>query len=197
MRSTKIILKKDVANLGEEGDVKVVKCGYARNYLFPNGLAVDYSLRNRNILERQRGLLEKRKLMKKENAKELKAKLEAEKISISVASGDKGRLYGTVTNMQIEEEIKKLGYDIDKKKIELKEHIKFSGNYKVLIRLYEDITASVDLEVIAKIEEKKEDKRQKRRRRYEDRYDERYDEKSDNAQKEANIDDAEKEESAE
>ncbi|HRU43666.1 MAG TPA: 50S ribosomal protein L9 [Spirochaetota bacterium] len=172
MRSTKIILKKDVANLGEEGDVKVVKCGYARNYLFPNGLAVDYSLRNRNILERQRGLLEKRKLMKKENAKELKAKLEAEKISISVASGDKGRLYGTVTNMQIEEEIKKLGYDIDKKKIELKEHIKFSGNYKVLIRLYEDITASVDLEVIAKIEEKKEDKRQKRRKKIKDRREE-------------------------
>lgn len=173
MGNTKIILKKDVASLGEEGDVKVVKCGYARNYLFPNGLAVDYSVQNRNILERQKGLLEKRKLMKKENAKELKAKLETEKISISIACGDNGRLYGTVTNMQVEEEIKKLGYEIDKKKIELKEHIKFSGNYKILVHLYEDITASVDLEVLAKVEEKKEERKQKRRKRYDDRYEER------------------------
>lgn len=195
MGNTKIILKKDVVSLGEEGDVKVVKCGYARNYLFPNGLAVDYSVQNRNILERQKGLLEKRKLMKKENAKELKAKLETEKISISIASGDKGRLYGTVTNMQVEEEIKKLGYDIDKKKIELKEHIKFSGNYKILVHLYEDIIASVDLEVLAKAEEKKEERKQKRRRRYEDRYDDRYDEKSEDVKKEADIEVAETEKS--
>ncbi len=187
MGNTKIILKKDVVSLGEEGDVKVVKCGYARNYLFPNGLAVDYSVQNRNILERQKGLLEKRKLMKKENAKELKAKLETEKISISVASGDKGRLYGTVTNMQVEEEIKKLGYDIDKKKIELKEHIKLSGNYKILVHLYEDIIASVDLEVLAKVEEKKEERKQKRRKRYEDRYDDRYEERPEDVKKEADV----------
>ena len=166
MGNIKIILKKDIPNLGEEGDIKNVKKGYARNFLFPNNLAVDYSLKNRNVFEKQKDAIEKRKLQKKENAQALKEKLENEKISLTITAGDKGRLYGTVTTQLILDEILKLGYTIDRRIIELKDHIKFAGTYKFSIHLYQDIYAVMDLNVIAKKEEKKEDTRPKRKKRY-------------------------------
>jgi large subunit ribosomal protein L9 len=170
MRNIQIILKKDVTNLGEEGDIKNVKPGYARNFLFPRNLAVDYSLKNRNVFDKQKDAIEKRKLQKKENAAELKAKLENEKISISISSGDKGRLYGTVTSTQIIEELTKLGYHVDRKMIELKEHIKFAGNYKFTVHIYQDIYATLELNVLAKKEEKKEDTRPMRRKKRFNKY---------------------------
>jgi large subunit ribosomal protein L9 len=166
MGNIKVILKKDIPNLGEEGDIKNVKKGYARNFLFPKKIAVDYSLSNRNIFEKQKDAIEKRKLQKKENAKELMEKLEKEKISITITSGDKGRLYGTVTSSLIVDEINKLGYTLDRKAIELKEHIKFAGTYKFTVHIYQDIYATLELTVIAKKEEKKEDTRPKRKRRF-------------------------------
>ncbi|OHD10867.1 MAG: 50S ribosomal protein L9 [Spirochaetes bacterium GWC1_27_15] len=172
MSNVKIILKKDVNNLGEEGDVKVVKSGYARNFLFPKGLAVDYSLQNRNIFERQQAFIEKKKLEKKDNAKQLKEKIEALKLSVTVSAGDKGRLYGTVTSTQVADELTKSGFNIDRKKIELKEHIKFVGNYKINIHLYQDIYSTLDLSVLAKVEEKKEDQRPRRKKKFERRYEE-------------------------
>jgi len=162
MGTIKVILKKDVANLGEEGDIKIVKAGYARNFLFPKGLAVDYSLKNRNILEKQKELIEKKRLAKKENAKELKEKLENLKISIAIQAGEKGRLYGTVTTAQVAEELHKLGFDIEKKKIEIKEHIKVAGTYKAYIHIYQDISATIELEIIPKYEEKKHTERKGR-----------------------------------
>ncbi len=168
----KVILKKDIPSLGEEGDVEIVKVGYARNYLFPNGLAVDYSLKNRNLLKRQTDAIAKKKLEKKENSLQLKQKLEEVKISIEISAGDKGRLYGTVTTNHIFDELTKLGFSLEKKKIELKEHIKFAGAYKFTVHIYQDISAEVTLEVIAKQEEKKEDtRRPKRKKRFDNRYD--------------------------
>lgn len=171
MGSTKIILRQDVPGLGEEGDIKIVKRGYALNYLFPNGLAVDYCLKNKNILEKQKDVIEKKKLAKKENATALKAKLETEKVSIEVPAGEKGRLYGTVTSMQIEEKIKALGYDsIDKKNIVIKDHIKSGGKYKFEIHLYNEIYANMEIEVIpvAQQEEKKPKRQMRRKRRFDD-----------------------------
>jgi large subunit ribosomal protein L9 len=168
----KVILRKDVPILGEEGDIKSVKAGFARNYLFPRELAVDYSPQNRNIFEKQKAAIEKRKLEKKDHAKELKDKLEATKVSISIPSGDKGRLYGTVTTALITDELVKSGFNIDKKKVELKEHIKFAGAYKISVHVYQDIYASVDLTVIAKQEEKKEENRPPRRKKRYNRFSE-------------------------
>lgn len=171
MGSTKIILRQDVPGLGEEGDIKIVKRGYALNYLFPKGFAVDYSLKNKNILEKQKDVIEKKKLAKKENATALKAKLETEKVSIEVPAGEKGRLYGTVTTMQIEEKIKALGYDsIDKKNIVIKDHIKSGGKYKFEIHLYNEIYANMEIEVIpvAQQEEKKPKRQMRRKRRFDD-----------------------------
>lgn len=155
MGTMKIILKEDIASLGEEGDIKVVKRGYANNYLFPKGLAVDYSIQNRNLLERQKDAIEKKRLQKRENASALKDKLAKEKVVIEIAAGEKGRLYGTVTTSQIVDDLNGKGYSFDKKNIVLKEHIKFGGSYKFKIHLYHDIYAEIELEVIAKQEEKK------------------------------------------
>lgn len=163
MGTIKVILKKDMPNLGEEGDIKVVRTGYARNFLFPKGFAVDFSLKNRNALEKQKDIIEKRRLLKKENAKELKEKLENVKVSISILAGEKGRLYGTVTTSQVAEELNKLGFDIDRKKIEIKEHIKVGGMYKAYIHIYQDIYATIDLEIIPKYEEKKQDQSRQRK----------------------------------
>ena len=155
MGTLRVILKQDIPNLGEEGDVKIVKRGYARNYLFPRNLVVDYSKNNRKVLESQKEKLEKKKLIKKENAKQLKEKLEQVNLSITVSAGEKGRLFGTITSSNISEKLKELEYNIDKKSIELKEHIKFGGKYKYKIHLYQDVYADMELEVITKIEKPK------------------------------------------
>ncbi len=170
MSTTKIILAKDITNLGEEGDVKEVKRGYARNFLIPNGFALDFTLQNRNLFENRKAILEKKKLEKKGNASLLKEKLEADTITLSVPSGDKGRLYGTVTNVQIAAEIAKKGFTIDKKSIELKDHIKLVGKYKISVHLYHDIYAEMNLIVEPVQEEKKADTRQKntKKKRYEE-----------------------------
>lgn len=161
MSTTKIILTQDIKNLGEEGDVREVKRGFARNFLLPKGMAVDYTLQNRNTLEKRKAIIAKKKLEKKSNASLLKEKLEAETVTVLVPAGDKGRLYGTVTNVQIAEEISKKGYSIDKKSIDVKEHIKIVGKYKISVHIYHDVYAEMDLVVDALPEEKKTDSRNK------------------------------------
>jgi large subunit ribosomal protein L9 len=167
MSTIKVILKKDIPNLGEEGDVKNVKKGFARNFLFPKDLAFDYSKNNRDLLETRKEVIANKKVQKREDAVKFKEKIQAEKISIPVSAGDKGRLYGTVTTSMIAEQLHAKGYTtLEKKNIELKEHIKFSGNYKYRIHLYQDVYADMDLEVVAAIEKKHEEKPVKKRRGY-------------------------------
>ena len=155
MSTMKVILKQDVSNFGEEGDIKFVKRGFARNYLFPKELVVDYSKENIKILESKKEYFKRKRLAKIENVEKLKEDLEKQEISIAILAGDKGRLYGTVTTSNIAEELNKLNFTIEKKQIDLKEHIKFSGTYKYRIHLYHDIYANMELNVIAKNEKPK------------------------------------------
>ena len=165
MSVTKVILVKDVYNLGEEGDVKDVKRGYARNYLIPQGFAVDYTLQNRNTLAKRSAAIEKKKLQKKENAGALKVKLEAEELIVKIPAGEKGRLYGTVTTAQLVEELTAKGYEIDKRNLELSDHIKVAGKYKVSVHLYNDIYAEIPLVVEGIVEEKKNEGRRPARKK--------------------------------
>lgn len=165
MSVTKVILVKDVYNLGEEGDVKDVKRGYARNYLIPQGFAVDYTLQNRNTLAKRSAAIEKKKLQKKENAGALKVKLEAEELLVKIPAGEKGRLYGTVTTAQLVEELTTKGYEIDKRNLELSDHIKVAGKYKVSVHLYNDIYAEIPLVVEGIVEEKKNEGRRPARKK--------------------------------
>jgi len=142
----KVILNQDVHNLGEEGDVREVAPGYARNYLIPQGLAVLNTKGNLALFESRRNAIEKRKEEKRKDALSLKERLDGLTLTIETSSGDTGRLFGSVTNATVAEELAKQGFEIERKRIELPEHaLKMTGNYKVRIKLYDNNVSEVTL----------------------------------------------------
>ena len=146
----KVILNKDISNLGEEGDVIEVKRGYARNYLIPQELVMPYNEQNLAVLETHRASIEKRKEEKRRNALDLKERLETEAVNITVSAGKNGKLFGSVSNATIAEALSKLGIDIEKKRIQVPDTtIKTVGNYVVEIKLYGDQSAQVKVKVAA------------------------------------------------
>ncbi|MFQ3547216.1 MAG: 50S ribosomal protein L9 [Termitinemataceae bacterium] len=150
----KVILNKDVHPLGEEGDVKDVAKGYARNYLFPRGLAVPYTERNLKIFEARREEIEGRKAEKRRDAASLKEKLEALELLIVMPAGANGKLYGAVTNQTIMDELAKHGFQIERKRIEVPgNHIKSVGKFKVHVKLYENANAELTIVVQAHVTE--------------------------------------------
>jgi len=146
----KVILNKDLATLGEEGDVKEVAKGYARNYLFPRGIALPYTPRMIKIIEGRRAEIDARKEQKRLDARGVKEKLDALEISITMPAGANGKLYGAVTNQTIAEELAKIGFQIERKRIELAGNgFKNVGKYKAVIKLYENQSAEISITIIA------------------------------------------------
>jgi large subunit ribosomal protein L9 len=149
----KVILNQDVIGLGEEGDIKDVANGYARNYLLPKKLAVPHTHEYLVILEHKRVAIEKRKEAKRLEAAGLKERLEAEEIRFSVPAGENGKLFGSVSNVNVAVELEKKGFQIEKKRIEIPEHtIRSVGTYKIRIRLYDKEEATVKLVVEATVQ---------------------------------------------
>lgn len=144
----KIILNQDVVNLGEEGDVVVVKDGYARNFLLPTGAAVLYNKTNAAIFASRAAQIEKRKAEKRAQSASLKEKLDATVINLVVTAGDSGKLFGSVTAAMVQEALAKMDIQVDRKKIEVSTHaIKMVGTYSVIIHLYENEVSHVKLVV--------------------------------------------------
>ncbi|HHT81107.1 MAG: 50S ribosomal protein L9 [Sphaerochaeta sp.] len=142
----KIILNQDVVNLGEEGDVVIVKDGYARNYLLPTGTAVMFNKTNQALFASRQAAIEKRKNEKRSLALDLKSKLDETTIKLVLSAGESGKLFGSVTSIMVQEELAKLGFEIERKRIEVSSHtIKMVGNYTVRVRLYGDESAEVNL----------------------------------------------------
>ena len=151
----KIILTQDVVNLGEEGDVRAVKDGYARNYLLPTGAAVIYNKTNAAVFASRAAAIEKRKAEKRAMAASLKERLDNLTLEIVVSAGESGKLFGSVTSVMVQEELKKAGFEIERKKIEVATHaIKMTGTYHVVIHLYENESSHVKLVVISEAEVK-------------------------------------------
>lgn len=151
----KIILNQDVPNLGEEGDVCVVKDGYARNYLLPTGAAVLYNNENLAVFKSRAAAIEKRKIAKREASASLKEKLDAVTLKLVVSASDSGRLFGSVTSLMIQEELAKLGFSIERKRIEVASHtIKQVGMYSARIHLYENESSVIKLDVVSEAAEK-------------------------------------------
>ncbi len=144
-----IILKEDVVNLGYKNDIVTVKSGYGRNYLIPTGKAVIASPAAKKMLAED---LKQRahKLEKiRKDAEELAAKLNGVALTISTKVSSTGTIFGSVSNIQIAEELEKLGYKVDRKIIVIKDSVKEVGTYKAVVKLHKEVTAEVAFEVVA------------------------------------------------
>ena len=168
----KVILNKDLSTLGEEGDVKDVAKGYARNFLFPRGIALPYTPQTVKLFEARKGEIEERKAVKRQDAMGLKERLELLELSITMPAGANGKLYGAVTPQTVADELAKQGFDIDRKRIDLAAtSIKVVGKYKAVVRLYESSKAEIQITVIGqeiKTESPRAQARPTRRRRSEE-----------------------------
>ena len=149
----KIILNQDVVHLGEEGDVVEVKDGYARNYLLPTKAAVIYNKSNAALFKSRAAAIEKRKAEKRAASASLKERLDNVSLSIVVPAGESGKLFGSVTSTMVQTELQKLGFEIEKKKIEVATHaIKMTGTYTVVVHLYENDLSHIKLTVMSEAE---------------------------------------------
>jgi large subunit ribosomal protein L9 len=149
----KVILNQDVKSLGEEGDIKVVANGFARNYLFPRNLALPYNNITVEYFESKKTEIDERKNAKRNDAKSLKEKLEAFTVELVMSSGPTGKLYGAVTNQTIADELNKNGFAIERKRVEIQGlTIKHTGKYSVTIHLYESSSAAVSVIVTSQEE---------------------------------------------
>ena len=158
----KIILNQDVINLGEEGDVVVVKDGYARNYLIPQGIAVVYNRTNMAIVNSRAKAIEARKAEKRKASASLKEKLDNLTLTLVVSAGDSGKLFGSVTSSMVQEALAKEGIEIERKKIEVSSHmIKMVGTYTIRIHLYENDFSTVKLVVESEAEIKQREAEEK------------------------------------
>ncbi|MDR2659752.1 MAG: 50S ribosomal protein L9 [Spirochaetaceae bacterium] len=171
--NTKVILNKDVSTLGEEGDVKEVAKGYARNYLFPRGIALPYTKRILELFEARKEEIAERKKLKRQDASSIKERLEALELAITMPAGANGKLYGAVTSLSVMEELEKLGFQIERKRIEIPGNtIKKVGKYKFIVKLYGNTSAELFINITAQEEKhtpKESPAKEKRKRWHEAR----------------------------
>lgn len=144
----KVILLKDVKDIGKKGELIEAKDGYARNFLLPRGLAVEATASNIRELDHQNKAKEKRDAEALTEAHELKAQLEKEKLVMKVRAGDAGRIFGSVTSMDIEKGLKDLGYKLKRKDIQLEQPLKTLGEHEVTIRVHPRVRARLQLSLV-------------------------------------------------
>lgn len=145
----KVILKENVEGLGLIGDVITVKPGYARNYLVPKGLALQADKGTLKELDHQKRQLEFKRQKVAADAQALKARIESLSFGFVERAGDEGKLFGSVTNMDIESKLQSAGVAIDRRKIQLAEPIKTLGEHNVSIKLDAGVVAEITVVVTA------------------------------------------------
>ena len=144
----KVILLEDVKSLGKKGEVVNVSDGYARNFIFKKNLGLEAHGKNLNDLKLQKQNEEKVAQEHLEAAQELAKKLEAAKVELKIKTGEGGRTFGSVSSKEIAIAVKEqLGYDLDKKKIQIKEAIRTPGMYLVPVKLHQKVTAELKVHV--------------------------------------------------
>jgi large subunit ribosomal protein L9 len=149
-----VILRQDVDELGLEGDIVNVRKGYARNYLVPNGVALEATPQNMKALELQRKKIEANRLKGKQSAEKVKERLGEIVVNLSQKAGEEGKLYGSVTTMDIASDLETQGIEIDRRKIVLDKPIKTLGEYEVAVKIYPEVIGSVKVVVSAEEAEK-------------------------------------------
>jgi len=144
----KVILKEDVKNIGSMGQIMDVADGFARNYLVPRGLAMEANVKNIKSLEHAKKVIQEKAKKVKSQAEDLSTRVANITVVIKAKAGEEGKLFGSVTTMDIAEQLKNEGVDIDRKKISLDEPIKRLGTYTVNIKLHPEVSTPVQVEVI-------------------------------------------------
>lgn len=145
----KVILKENIKGVGKKDQVINASDGYARNYLFPKGLAVEANNSNMSKLQAKNDANQFRKDQEKEAAKEIAKKIEQITLKIKVKAGENGKIFGGVSSKEIAENLEKqYNINVDKKKINLKETIKTLGTQAVEIKLFEGVTGKLKVQII-------------------------------------------------
>ena len=145
----KVILKADVKGTGKQGDLVEVSDGYARNFLLKKGLAEVATSSGINEITQRRIAEEYHRAEYVKAQKELAAKLNGAEVTVAIKAGENGRVFGSVTTAHIAAALSEQGYEIDKKKISLKENIKNIGDFEAEVRLMEGITSKIKVKVVA------------------------------------------------
>lgn len=143
----KVLLKNDVPKIGKKGELLEVKEGYARNFLIPNGLAIEATGGTMKQYEEEKKSQERKKAKEKEEAQALAAKIKGTTLTLRHKAGEEGRLFGSITSAEISEALKQKGFDIDKKHVILDEPIRLVGKHDVKIKLHTEVTAPLHVEV--------------------------------------------------
>jgi len=147
-----VILRQDVDGLGLEGDIVNVAKGYARNYLIPKGTALEASPQNIKALELQFKKIEVRRSKAKDDAEKLREKIEEMVLTFSVKAGEEGKLYGSITTMDIASYLERQGIVIDRRKIIIEKPIKSLGEFEFPVKIYPEVIGSLKVIVVAEKE---------------------------------------------
>ncbi len=139
----KVIFLKDLKNQGKKGEIKEVKDGYAENFLIKNKYAIKLTEKTLGEYNKEQNNQKQQEINNKEAAKQLKEKLDKVSISFKVKTGQGDKVFGSISQKQIKEQLDKLGYKIDKKQIEIKDHLASLGYHDVKINLYKEINAKI------------------------------------------------------
>ena len=147
MATTNVLLREDIDNLGARGEIVKVKAGYARNYLLPRKLAVEASAGNVKQIEAERAHLLKKEATERITAEAQATQMRSLRLSFERKVGEHGMLYGSVTSMHVAEALKEKGYEIDRRRINLPEAIKETGDFTVPVRLHREVVVEIPVTV--------------------------------------------------
>ena len=150
--AVEIILRDDVPNLGKIGDVVRVKPGYARNYLLPRGLAIEANRKNLRVLEHQKRVISAKADRERKTAETQGKQVDGLELRVEARAGEEGRLFGSVTNLDIERLLAAKGVTVDRRRILLDEPIKQLGTYPVAVQIGRDVRVTVKVIVEASAE---------------------------------------------
>lgn len=144
-----VILKQDIKKLGEKDDVVVVKPGYGRNYLIPQGFAVLATESAKKVLAENIKQAQFKQEKIKQDALALAAKMEGLKLTIGTKAGESGKIFGSVNTIQFADALKKEGFEVDRRRITFETEPKFLGEYVANLNLHKEVKVQVPFEVIA------------------------------------------------
>lgn len=145
-----IILTQDVDNLGKAGELVSVRPGYGRNYLVPRGYAVSATVRNKNRLDHEKSLIERRVAKERASATEIAARINGMTLQFERMVGEDEKLFGSVTNRDIADQLKKANVEIDHRWVQLDQAVKAIGKYEVPVRLAAGVIATLKFWVVGK-----------------------------------------------